>query len=138
MIDSTFSLKDAGLVAASGAGTVGGVAKVADVGGGLVEASLVIDVTALEIASNDELYSIALQGSDTSDFATGSPVIEELAVLNLGAAEVIGGNQDSTVGRYRLPFRNEKGGVVFPYLRVYTTVSGTVATGVNFTARLEP
>ena len=72
-----------------------------------------VDVTALEIASNDEAYAIAVQGSDTADFSTGSPKIEELAVLNLGAAEVIGGNQDSTTGRYELPFSNVKGGVAY-------------------------
>lgn len=138
MIDSTFTMKDAGLVASSAASTVGGEAKVADVGNGLVDAELVIDVSAIEIASNDELYSIAIQGSDTSDFTTGSPENEELAVLNLGASEVLGGNQDSATGRYILPFRNEKKGTVYPYLRVYTTVAGTVATGINFTAHIQP
>lgn len=138
MIDSTFIMKDAGLVAASAAATVAGAAKVADVGNGLVNAELVVDVSAIEIASNDELYSIAVQGSDTADFTAGTPVIEELAVLNVGASEVLAGNQDSAAGRYVLPFRNEKCGTVFPYLRVYTTVAGAVATGINFSAHLQP
>lgn len=138
MRDGTLILKDAGLVAVSGAATVGGQAKVADVGAGLVNAELVVDVSAIEIASNDELYTIALQGSDTSDFSTGSPVIEDLAVLILGASEVVGGNQDTASGRLILPFRNEKAGTVFPYLRVYTTVAGAVATGINFTAHVQP
>ncbi|MBG0789650.1 MAG: hypothetical protein H0S80_04040 [Desulfovibrionaceae bacterium] len=137
MIDYTFTLKDSGLVASNAAGTVGGFAKVADVGNGLIDAELVIDVSAIEIASNDEIYSIAIQGSDTSDFTTGSPENEELAVLNLGAAEVLTGNQDSETGRYVLPFRNEKNGSVYPYLRVYTSVDGDVATGINFTAHLQ-
>lgn len=138
MRDGTLILKDAGLVAVSGAATVGGQAKVADVGAGLVNAELVVDVSAIEIASNDELYTIALQGSDTSDFSTGSPVIEDLAVLILGASEVVGGNQDTASGRLILPFHNEKAGTVFPYLRVYTTVAGAVATGINFTAHVQP
>lgn len=136
MIDSTLVMKDAGLVAASAAATVSAAAKVATAGSGLVDAELVIDVTAIEIASNDEVYRIAVQGSDTSDFTTGTPVVEELAVINLGAEEVIAGNQDSTVGRYILPFTNEKNGTKFPYLRVYTTVAGTVATGINFKAHI--
>lgn len=134
MYDTQLVLKDAGLVAASAAATVGGEAAVLDLGGGLVEGKLYIDVSAIEVADDDELYAVAIQGSDTADFSTGSPVIEELAVLNLGAAEVVGGNQDSETGRYVLPFRNEKGGTVFRYVRAYTTVSGTVATGINFTA----
>lgn len=138
MRDGTLILKDAGLVAVSGAATVGGQAKVADVGAGLVNAELVVDVSAIEIASNDELYTIAVQGSDTSDFSTGSPVIEDLVVLILGASEVVGGNQDTASGRLILPFHNEKAGTVFPYLRVYTTVAGAVATGINFTAHVQP
>lgn len=134
MYDTQLVLKDAGLVAASAAATVGGEAAVLDLGSGLVEGKFYIDVSAIEVADDDELYAVAIQGSDTADFSTGSPVIEELAVLNLGAAEVVGGNQDSETGRYVLPFRNEKGGTVFRYVRAYTTVSGTVATGINFTA----
>ncbi|QLA18957.1 hypothetical protein [Desulfolutivibrio sulfoxidireducens] len=137
MYDYSFSMKDAGLVAASAAATVGGSEKIANVGAGRVGSRLVIDVTAIEVDA-DELYSIALQGSDVADFSTGDEKIEELAVINLGANEVIGGNQDSAIGRYEVPFSNVKLGTAYPYLRVYTTVAGTVATGINFTARLEP
>ena len=135
MYDFTLSMKDAGLVAASAAATVYGAAKIANVGNARVDGRLVIDVTAIELASNDELYSVAIQGSTSATFASA---IEELAVVNLGAAEVIGGDSDSTVGRYEIPFSNVKAGVTYPYLRVYTTVAGTVATGINYVARIEP
>lgn len=137
MIDSTLIMKDAGLVAASAAATVGGEAMVANVGTSLVKADMVFDVSAIEIASGDELYVLGIEGSDTEDFSTGSPVIEELAVLHLGSHLVLSGNQDTQPGRYILPFRNEKNGTVFPYLRVYTTVAGTVATGINYTAHIQ-
>jgi len=133
MIDSTHILKDAGLVAADAAGTVDGVAKIVNLGAGLVEGSLIIDVTALEIASNDEIYVIALQGSSSATFASD---IETLAILELGAAEVVGAGQDSEVGRYTVPFRNEKNGTIYPYVRVYTDVDGEIATGINFSAYL--
>lgn len=136
MIDSTMILKDAGLVAASAAGTVASAAKIVNVGAGLVEGLLVVDVSAIEVDAT-ELYSIALQGSDVSDFSTGDEVIVELANLNLGANEVIGGNADSTVGRYMVPFRNEYKGTIYPYVRLYTTVAGTVATGINFKAHIQ-
>lgn len=134
MYDSTLIMKDAGLVAASAAGTVSSAAKIANVGEGRVDARLVVDVTAIEIASNDELYSVAIQGSTSSTFASG---IEELAVINLGAAEVIGGDADSVAGRYEVFFSTEKAGTIYSYLRVYTTVDGTIATGINFNARIE-
>ena len=132
--DSNLLLKDAGLVASSAAATVDSSAKYLDLGAGLVEGKLNIDVSALEIASNDELYKIALQGSDNSDFSTGDE--EDLAILELGAAEVLGGDQDSETGRYIIPFRNERNGTKYRYVRIYTTVSGTVATGINFVAWL--
>ena len=131
MYDSNLELKDAGLVAADAAGTVDGEAKIVELGEGLVEGKMVVDVTALEIASNDEAYRISLQGSTESDF---SDTIEELASLDLGAAEVLPGDVDSTIGRYTVPFRTERNGTVYPYVRVYTETTGTIATGINFSA----
>jgi hypothetical protein len=133
MIDNTLILKDAGLVAEDAAGTVDSEAVIANVGAGLVEGKLIVDVTAIEIADNDEKYAIKLQGSSESDFAD---TIEDLAILELGAAETLGGDQDSAIGRYTVPFRNEKNGTVYPYLRLYTDVTGTIATGINFSAFL--
>jgi hypothetical protein len=133
MIDVTHILKDAGLVAASAAGQVDGSDKIVDLGNGIVEGKLVVDVTAIEIANNDEAYRISLQGSSKADFAD---TIEELASVELGAQEVLAGDQDSTTGRYQVPFRTEKNGTVWPYVRVYTEVVGTVASGINFSAYL--
>jgi hypothetical protein len=133
MIDATHILKDAGLVAADAAGQVDGIDKILNLGAGMVEGKLIVDVSAIEIASNDEKYAIKLQGSSKVDFAD---TIEDLAILELGAAEVLGGDQDSTTGRYEVPFRTEKNGTVWPYERVYTEVAGTVATGIDFSAYL--
>lgn len=133
MIDYTHIMKDAGLVAADAAAQVGGSDKIVNLGAGPVEGHLIIDVTAIEIASNDEVYKISLQGSSKSDFAD---TIEDLAILELGAAEVIGGDQDSETGRYKVPFRTDKNGTIYPYVRVYTDVTGTIATGINFSAYL--
>lgn len=133
MIDTTHILKDAGLFAADAAGQVDSEDKIVNLGNGLVEGVLVVDVTAIEIASNDEVYKISLQGSSESDFGD---TIEDLAILELGAAEVIGGDQDSETGRYKVPFRTEKNGTIYPYVRLYTDVSGAIATGINFKAYL--
>jgi len=95
---------------------------------------MVVDVTAIEIATNDKGYRISLQGSSNADF---SDTIEELAGVELGAAEVLNGDQDNTVGRYIVPVRTERNGTVWPYVRVYTEVAGTIASGINCTALLE-
>lgn len=138
--DASQLMKDAGLVAASAAATVAAAAKVLDTQGGvttntgpaLFKGVLVVDVSAIEIASTDEVYDIIVQGSDSSTFASG---IENLAQLNLAAAAVRdGGAQASTIGRYELFFTNEQNGANYRYLRVYTKVAGTIATGINYTA----
>ena len=58
MIDYTHILKDAGLVAASAAGQVDSSDVIVDVGAGLVTGKMILDITALEIASNNEKYEI--------------------------------------------------------------------------------
>lgn len=133
MIDVEHIMKDSGLVAASAAAQVDGADKIVDLGNGMVEGTLVVDVTAIEIATGDEAYRISLQGSSKADFAD---TIEELASVELGAAAVLAGDQDSTTGLYQVPFRTEKNGTVWPYVRVYTEVVGTVTTGINFSAYL--
>ena len=134
MYDYGFELQDAGLVATCSA-TIVALQNVVNVGDGLLEANCVIDVTAIEIDSNDELYTICVQGSSESDF---SSTVECLAILELGAKEVLNySDVDSEVGRYILPFRNERNGTLCPYIRLICDVAGTVATGINFTARVE-
>lgn len=132
--DKELQLKDAGLVAASAAAQVSAAAKIADLGSSDAAFSgvAVVDVSAIEIASNDELYTIIVQGSNSSDFSGAK---ENLAELSLGATEVRpGGAADSVAGRYEIPFVNEQAGVTYRYLRIYTLVAGTIATGINYTA----
>jgi hypothetical protein len=131
--DSGLLMKDAGLVAASAAATVSAVAKVHDTGGGYTEGMLVIDCSACEVASGDEIYTTTLQGGDATGF--GGDIVT-LAEIELGDAAVVVGTTDKGVGRYFVPFTNQFGSTVYRYLRVYTTVAGTIATGVNYVAFL--
>jgi len=137
--DANLEFKDAGLVAASAAATVDSAAKVIDVGEGLFRGCMIIDVTALEIASNTESYDIIVQGSTVAAFATDTAIVE-LAALNLSAAEVKRSdcNKDDSTGRFKLYFDNENDGTYYRYLRVYTAVAGDVATGINYTAYAVP
>ncbi len=43
------------------------------------EGNMVVDVSAIEIADNDEVYKISLQGSNSATFASG---IVDLAILS--------------------------------------------------------
>lgn len=133
--DKETLMKDAGLIAADAAAQVGGAAKILDLGSDAsFSGVLVVDVSAIEIASNDEVYRIIVQGSNSASFASGN---ENLAELTLGATEVRpGGAIDSVVGRYELPFVNAQGVLAYRYLRVYTDVGGTIATGINYTAHI--
>lgn len=129
IFDANLELKDAGLVAADAAGSVDSVDRIVEVGTGLFQGVAVIDVTAIEIASNDEVYKISIQGSSSATFASD---IVDLAEISLGALEVIGGDVDSTTGRYELPFTNRKNNTYYRYIRCYTDVGGDIATGANF------
>jgi hypothetical protein len=137
--DSDLEFKDAGLVAASAAAQVDATAQIVDVGTGLFRGCMILDVSALEIADNDEIYDIVVQGSSDSDFGTDTNIVE-LAAINLSAAEVkrTDCNKDDSTGRFKLYFDNENDGTYYRYLRVYTVVAGTVATGINYSAYCVP
>lgn len=130
--DAELTLQDAGLVAASAAGTT-----IRDVGDHPMVGELEIEVTALEIASNDEIFDIILQGSPDAAFGTAGN-IQELCQISLSAKEVkrSDSDKDDVIGRYVIPFRNQFGDTVYRYLRLYIVVAGTIATGINFTARI--
>lgn len=130
--DSLGQLKAAGLVAASAAGSL-----ILDVGDAFMDGLVVIDVTALEIASNDETYTIVLQGSNTASFGTATD-IAELCAITIGdkVPKVTDADFDDVVGRYFLPFVNERAGTLYRYLRLYTVVAGSVATGINYAAHV--
>lgn len=138
-IDRTFDydlrLKDAGLVAADAAAQVGSVDKILDLGAGRMDGTVVVDVSAIEVASGNELYRIKTQYSASATFASGVIGGTELA---LGDSSVlIGESADSAVGRYELPTTNEINGTVYRYMRLYTDVAGTIATGINYSANLQ-
>lgn len=125
--DDALELKAAGLVAASADGSI------VDLGAGLVDGFLVVDMTACEIASGDERYTISLEGSNVAAMTSGSVCLAKKVFGNL---VVPMDAALSASGRYVIPFRNEEGGTTFRYVRLSTLVAGTIATGINFSAFL--
>jgi hypothetical protein len=95
-----------------------------DLGTGLFEADMIIDVSELDVADGDEIVTVGFQISSSATFASS---IWEVASLKLGDAAVLPGDTDMTTGRYILPVRNEiASGVRKRYGRVYFTIAGTV------------
>jgi hypothetical protein len=117
-------LKAAGLIAADTAHTA--------ISMGHSVFTVQMDWTACEIVSNDELYIVTVE-ANTEAATTTWTNIGYLAVL--GALEVNAGEGDApATGSLRGAFFN-------PYnhqVRLKTWVNGTIATGINFSAKAYP
>ena len=133
------SLDSAGAVSAivaSQAGKVLDVAQVIDLGDGLVEGYMIVDVDAILCSAADVLYEIFLQGSNVAAFATAG-VVRNLAALELGAGELLTnatattGDQGAAGDRYVVPWRNELNGTVYRYVRAYQEIAN--GTGETIT-----
>lgn len=136
--DATFDyllrMKDAGLVAASAAAQVSSADKILDMGAQRFDGRVIVDITACEVASGNEQYGIIVQGSTSATFADG---VWNLGGINLGDSSVSYETVDTAATRHQeIAFCNEVNGTVYRYLRVYTFVAGTIATGINYTANL--
>ena len=127
--DDSLVLKDAGLVASTTTEST-----ILDLGEGLVDAFLVIDVTALEVASTDEIYNICLEASNVAAMTSGSVCLTNTEMGNATAPA----DADTATGRFIIPFRNEQNGTIYRYVRLYTEVAGTIATGINYSAFIAP
>lgn len=137
IFDAGMQFKDAGLVAASAAAQVGGSAKVVDLGSGLFQGCMILDISAIEVATGDEKFTICVQLSTDGNF-TDDATSATAVMLEVGAATPLLLGAVSSVGRYKLYFDNEYDGAIYRYARVYTVVAGTVATGINYSAFAVP
>lgn len=138
VFDADLQLKDAGLIAADGAWQVSSANQIIDVGAGRFEGRVIIDVSAIEIASGDERYTHLIMGSTSATFASGIVI---LAALPMGDGSTIGTafgssgvDVDDTVGRFEIGFCNERNNTYYRYIRGWTDVAGSIATGINFMA----
>ncbi len=131
------SLTDAGAVSAitaSQAGKLLDVAKEIDLGDGVVEGYMIVDIDAI-VQTTDENYEIKLQGTNTSGF--GGDFVD-MAMLELGANETLVGSVDrgAAGARYVVPFRNVDNGTVLRYVRAYVVVLGAVDGSITYQAWL--
>lgn len=131
--DYSLYLDDGGSITASAAGEIGGTDKILDLGAGLVEGSVIVDVTELDVDTGNEIVTLGVQISSSATFASD---YYQVASLQIGDAAAIAGDTDMTTGRYVIPFNNLiKDGTTKRYMRMYWTIAGTVA-GFSATAYL--
>lgn len=107
-----------------------------DVGTAMFKGDLVIDYSGLDVVTGDEAYTFMLQGSPDATFGTAAN-ITVCAMQRIGGATGAApvGTADPAAGTITIPFRNERGGKVFRYLRLYTLIAGTTPS-IAFTAFL--
>lgn len=103
-------------------------------GGGRFEGVAVVDVDAIKISANDELYHLIIMGSTAADLSSGKQI---LGMISLGATEVRpGGAIDSVIGRYEIPFQNEQDDVRYRYLALYVAIdAGSTSPSIDLRAR---
>ncbi|MDD2679508.1 MAG: hypothetical protein PHO03_01720 [Candidatus Omnitrophica bacterium] len=128
-------------IVASSAGSVDGVAKVFDTGGGYTSGMIFCDVstkTKHTTAVSNSTIAIVLQGSTTSTFTASFKLAEVVKFGNVSGtqnADTTGSSsatQDGT-GLYRTPFHNDFAGTILRYLRAYVICAGTInETDVRF------
>jgi len=124
--DDALLLKAAGLVAATARHTI------LDLGASRVDGRIILDTTAVESATGDEVYTVELQLSNSATFASG---IFIQAAVRFGAASLTFESAASpAVARREIAFCNEINGTVFRYMALNTRVAGTIATGINYRA----
>jgi hypothetical protein len=133
--DHATLLKDAGLVATSAAATVASSARQLDLGPARIDGRVIVDISAVEIDTGNEKYEIEAQVSNTSGFGAGIVIT---GLLKLGHSSVSNESASSGAGRRELHITNEVNGVTYRYLRLFTRVGGTVATGINYSAFFVP
>ena len=132
--DYNLQMKDAGVIAASAAWQVSSADKILDMGAQRFDGRVIIDVTECEVASGNEKYTLLIQGSSSATFATD---VWNLGATQLGDSSVSLETVDTAATRhFEIAFCNEINGTVLQYIRGYTVVAGTVATGIGFTANL--
>lgn len=130
MADDALVLKASAAVTSSAAGSL-----IIDLGEGYTEGTIFVDVTAIDIVSNDEKYDLIPQLSPDAAFGTAGNIVD-LPGLNLSAkeAKITDCDRDDTTGEYLIPFQNLMNGTKYRYLRIYTAVAGT-SPSITYSAR---
>lgn len=119
---------------------VGGADAILDLGGNQgvtpaqqarMDAACVIDVTAIDVASGDELYRLKLLGANAATFLAPRGLGE--MTLGKGTAKVPSSTLDDGTGRYELMFATEQANTKYQFFKLYVDVAGTTPS-ISFQA----
>ena len=106
-------------------------------GAGRNDVSLVIDITAMDVLTNDELYTFRIIGANAEAF-TGNVAV--LATLQVGAEAALWPEAsgslaaaDDATGRWVVGFSNSRGSVEYQYVKLHVTVTAA-GSAITFTA----
>ena len=94
----------------------------------IMRPQVVLDITAIESDTNDESYTFALHQSD-DNFAADDDTIGRKVLAAGGVA-----NSLDLIPNAQVPFNTDS--ITKRYVRIVTTIAGTIATGVTFGAYL--
>lgn len=103
-----------------------------------IDAMLILDITAIDIASGNETYSIDLMVSNDPAFAAGNAVCAASVQLGKGASlRGAVAQKDSVTGRVELGFTNNIAGAIYQFAKVYLTAGGTTPS-INILSFIAP
>lgn len=91
-----------------------------------MDCAMVIEVSAIDVASTNETYNLKILANNTGNFTDGTGVV--LTQLELGDGPTrtpTNALVDSVIGTYEVLFTNEFGGTKYQYISPYLDVSGT-------------
>ena len=92
-------------------------------GGADAEGYMMIDASAVKVSAGNEIYTVHLQGSASSTFASG---IYTLGAFILGDAAALVGDTDVTIGQWLMPFKLwQLSSGPLRYVRCYFQNAGT-------------
>lgn len=140
-LDTANYLHDSAAKTATFAGEVSGAAKIIDLGVNkkFLQARLVLDLTALDLTTGDEAYTVQLQYSDNTSF-NDAGLVQSRVLFRFGAATAstsAGFDQffNTVAGRYDAIVESTYAGLQYRYLRLKTVLAGT-SPSITFSAFL--
>jgi hypothetical protein len=94
----------------------------------LINAAVIVDVTAIKISAGNETYKLLVLLSN--DIAFGPGNVEQAGEIMLGKGVARDGSNmmDSVTGRYEIMFSNQVAGNFYQYAALYLIIGGTAPT----------
>ncbi|MEO6381974.1 MAG: hypothetical protein ABIO35_08250 [Nitrobacter sp.] len=98
------------------------------------EFAVVVEISAIDVASTNETYQLKIIGNNTGNFADGTGVVLGMLEFGDGPTRIpVNALVDTTIGEYEMFFTNEQGGTKYQYAAAFLDVGGTTPS-ITFTS----